>query len=170
MCMKNYRKRIPVFILYASPEAESWFLADWKNGFEYLYCSSGIVTDVEYHAKSFFSHQLKHYIDHYVLKEYSQNMEEYGWFDGKYMKLKRSGYRCCSDRSKGIHQWISKGKQTVHKADCGIQRPVLFKKLHGDRMLRNIQPDAVAARCRKFFGNTYKEILHETWQKEGNFC
>ena len=167
---EKLQKEIPAFILYASPEAESWFLADWKNGFEYLYCSSGIVTDVEYHAKLFFSHQLKHYIDHYILKEYSQNIEEYGWFDGRYIKLsdqvidavQTGAKEYISESQRGNRQYI---RQIVESRDLYYS-----KKLHGDRMLRNIQPDAVAARCRKFFGNTYKEILHETWQKEGNFC
>lgn len=84
---EKLQKNVPVFILYASPEAESWFIADWKNGFEYLYGYSGIVTDVEYHAKLFFLHQLKWYVERNVLKEYSENIEEYGWFEGKYIKL-----------------------------------------------------------------------------------
>ena len=59
------QKDIPVFILYASPEVESWFLADWKNGFEYLYCDSGVVTDVERNARHYFSYHLRQYIDQY---------------------------------------------------------------------------------------------------------
>lgn len=33
------------------------------------------------------------------------------------------------------------------------------KKLHGDRMLRNIQPDTVAVKCRKYFVSTYNAIV-----------
>lgn len=113
---------------------------------------------MEYNAKLFFSHQLKHYIDHYILKEYSKNIEEYGWFDGRYIKLsdqiidavQTGAKEYISESVKGNRQYI---KQIVESRDLYYS-----KKLHGDRMLRNIQPDAVAARCGKYFRNTYKEI------------
>lgn len=44
---KKLGKEIPVFILYASPEIESWFIADWENGFEYLYRKSSVVSDIK---------------------------------------------------------------------------------------------------------------------------
>lgn len=32
------------------------------------------------------------------------------------------------------------------------------KKLHGQRMLKNIHPDIVADKCKRFFGDTYKDL------------
>lgn len=157
---EKLQKDIPVFILYASPEAESWFIADWKNGFEYLYSDSGVVTDVEYNAKRFFLHHLKQYIQNNVLKEYAENIEEYGWFDGEYTKL--SDRIICAIQTevkdyigelKGIK--LSYVKQIIESRDLYYS-----KKLHGDIMLRNIQPDIIADKCRKYFGGTYNEILH----------
>lgn len=163
---EKLEKEIPVFILYASPEAESWFLADWKNGFEYLYCSSGVVADVEHNAKLFFAHQLKYYIDHDILKEYSQNIEEYGWFDGRYIKLSDQIIQAVQT---GVKEYIntSLGGNRQYRKQILESRDLYYsKKLHGDRMLRNIQPEAVAARCGKYFGTTYKELIHGTWQQQ----
>lgn len=157
---EKLQKEIPVFILYASPEAESWFLADWKNGFEYLYCSSGVVTDVEHNAKLFFSHQLKHYIDDCVLKEYSENIEAYGWFGDQYIKLSDQIIHAVQTGAKEYISELPGGNRLFVRQIMDSRDLYYSKKLHGDRMLRNIQPDAVAAKCRKYFGNTYREISH----------
>lgn len=156
---EKLQKDIPVFILYASPEAESWFIADWINGFEYLYNESGVVTDVEHNARCFFLHHLKQYIENNVLKEYTDNIEEYGWFLGKYIKL--------SDRIINVVQTeIKEYIQEMPNANKGyvnqivVSRDLYYsKKLHGDRMMRNIRPDIVAAKCRKYFGSTYNAIV-----------
>jgi hypothetical protein len=56
--------------MYASPEAECWFIADWENGYNYIYCDSGIVDDVEVNARQLFVYHLKKHIDNNILKEY----------------------------------------------------------------------------------------------------
>ena len=63
------------------------FVADWKNGFEFLYLDDGVVKDVERNAKQFFLHHLKQFIDKEILGDYVNAIEEYGWIDGKYVKL-----------------------------------------------------------------------------------
>ena len=55
-------QEIKVFLLFASPEAESWFVADWEHGFKALY-ESNSINDLEYSERQFFVHQLKQYID-----------------------------------------------------------------------------------------------------------
>ena len=157
---EKLQKDIPVFILYASPEAESWFIADWKNGFEYLYSDSGVVTDVEHNAKRFFLHHLKQYIENNVLKEYTENIEDYGWFSGKYIKLSD----CIIDV---VQTEIKEDIQKIPNANKGYVNQIVAsrdlyysKKLHGDRMMRNIQPDIVAGKCRKYFGSTYNAIVN----------
>lgn len=156
---EKLEKEIPVFILYASPEAESWFLADWKNGFEYLYCNSGVVTDVEHNAKLFFSHQLKYYLDEYVLKEYSECIEEFGWSGDRYIKLSNQIIDAVQTGAKEYISKIPGGNKHYIKQIVESRDLYYSKKLHGDRMLRNIQPDAVADKCRKYFGSTYKEFI-----------
>ncbi|MBO5354348.1 MAG: hypothetical protein J6A77_13740 [Lachnospiraceae bacterium] len=156
---EKLQKEIPVFLLYASPEAESWFVADWKNGFENLYCSNGVVNDVEYNAKLFFSHHLKQYIDKNVLGEYADNIEEYGWFEGSYIKLSDKLIEAIQS---GIKEHISevKNANSEYVKQIVESRDLYYsKKLHGDRMLRNIKPDIVADKCRKYFGSTYNQIL-----------
>lgn len=150
---------IPVFILYASPEAESWFVADWKNGFEYLYCNSGVVDDLERNAKLFFVHHLKKYIDNNVLREYVDDIEEYGWFDGEYLKLSDQIINAIQI---GVKEYIQKLPNTNNDYINKIveSRKLYYsKKLHGDRMLRNIHPDIVADKCKKYFGSTYNKIF-----------
>lgn len=149
---------IPVFILYASPEAESWFIADWDNGFGYLYGKSNRIKDMDQKAKSFFLHHLRDYIYSEVLKEYSHNIEEYGWGKNGYVKL--------SDQIISVIQTdIKDYVRKLHRAnpDCVKQiresRDLYYsKKLHGDIMLRNICPGVVAEKCRQYFMGTYNEL------------
>lgn len=154
------KRDMPVFILYASPEVESWFLADWKNGFEYLYCDSGVVTDVGHSARQYFSYHLKQYLEHYILGQYSDNIEEFGWFQGNYVKLSD---RIINAVQTEVKEYICKMKDRNVSFARQIEesRDLYYsKKLHGDRMLRNIQPETVALKCRKYFRNTYNEILY----------
>ena len=63
-------QEMKVFLLFASPEAEAWFVADWDNGFKALY-ESNSINDLEYSERQFFTHQLKQYLDREILKEYA---------------------------------------------------------------------------------------------------
>lgn len=160
---KIYEKlgtEIPVFILYASPEAESWFVADWKNGFEYLYCDSGIVDDLERNVKQFFSHHLKKYIDENVLKEYVDDIEEYGWFDGEYVKLSDKIIDAVQIEVKEYILQLPHVNVDYARQIAESKKLYYSKKLHGDRMLRNIQPELVAKKCKRYFENTYNQIRH----------
>lgn len=155
---KKIGYNIPVFILYASPEVESWFIADWKNGFYYLYVDSGVVNDVEIAARKFFIHNLKHYIDKEVLKEYSNNIEKFGVINGEYIKL--------SDRLINAIQFDSKeyiekltGTNKNYVNQIAESRCLYYsKKLHGDAMLRNIVPKNVASECTNYFRKTFYEL------------
>lgn len=155
---EKLQKDIPVFILYASPEAESWFIADWENGFEYLYCYSGVVADVEHGARLFFSHNLKQYIDRNILGEYSNNIEEYGWFGENYLKLSD---QIIDTIQMGIKDYINEMRNVnpAYVRQIVESRDLYYsKKLHGDRMLRCIKPNLVASKCRKYFGTTYNQM------------
>lgn len=155
---EKLEKEIPVFIMYASPEIESWFLADWENGFEYLYCKSGVVTDLDHDAKIFFSYQLKQYIENNILGSYVNQIEEYGWFDGKYIKLSDQIIEAIQtdvkDHIDNMKNTNSKyAKQIMESKDLYYS-----KKIHGDRMLRNIKPDIIETKCRHYFKDTYHQL------------
>ena len=147
---------LPVFIIYASPEIESWFIADWNNGFNYLYCESGIVTDLEKNITEFFVHHLKKYIDSKILYQYVNCIENFGYFNGEYIKLSDK----LVDAIKNKH-YIA----TLQNVNKDYQRKIMLsrslyysKRLHGDLMLRNIKPDIVAAKCRKYFHPIYNVL------------
>lgn len=158
---KIYEKlgmEMPVFILYASPEAESWFIADWKNGFEYLYCYSGIVDDMGKNIRLFFSHHLRKYIENNILKEHTDSIEQYGWSNGEYTKLSDKIIDAVQTGVKEYIQEIPNVNDDYAKQILESKKLYYSKKLHGDRMLRNIQPALVAEKCKTYFGNTYNEI------------
>jgi len=151
-------KEIPVFILYASPEVESWFISDWENGFKYLYCQSGAVTDLESEAKTYFSHQLKQYIDKNILGEYVDEIEEYGWFGDKYVKLSDEIIEAIQVDAKEYMDRMKNANLDYVNQIRQSKDLYYSKKIHGDRMLRNIKPDIVAKKCRHYFESTYYQL------------
>ena len=100
-----------------------------------------------------------------ILGEYKDNIEEYGWNNGKYEKL--------SDK---IIDAIQEGVKQELIATCGrdneyvnqiVRSRYLYysKKLHGDKMLREIDPVVVAEKCRKYFRIVYNQICEKDDKK-----
>lgn len=135
------------------------FVADWKNGFEFLYLDDGVVKDVERNAKQFFLHHLKQFIDKEILGDYVNAIEEYGWIDGKYVKL--------SDRLiEAVQTDVKECIKKMQNANDDYVRQIeesrdlyYSKKLHGDKMLRNIQPEFVANKCKIYFAYFYNKLF-----------
>lgn len=151
-------KDIPVFIIYASPEIESWFIADWKNSFEYIYLNNSIINDLEYNERKTFVYCLWKYIKSSILKECSDNIEDYGWFNGKYKKLSVE-IQFAIERK--VKDEILKSEKYENKLKLKInQSQYLYysKKLHGEKMLRNIDPYVVSIKCRKYFYKVFNEL------------
>ena len=153
---------IPIFIFYASPEIESWFIADWDNGFGYIYNSSECVSDLDPAAKKFFSHHLQQYINVHILKEYSDDIENYGYFDEIYYKLSDQIIEAIQTNVKEYITLLS----NINKLYCNqilCSKDLYYsKKLHGDRMLRNLEPSIVAGKCRRFFSPSYRLLANFT--------
>ena len=144
--------------LYASPEIESWFIADWENGFNYLYCKTGIVNDVEVNARIFFTHHLRQYIEKEILKDYSSDIEKYGHINGKYVKLSDQLINAIQvDSKEYIKKLTGTNEQYVEQI---VNSRCLYysKKLHGETMLKNILPENVAKACSNYFKNTYQQL------------
>ncbi len=151
---------IPIFILYASPEIESWFIADWNNGFGYIYNSSSYVTDIDTPAKAFFTHHLRQYIKKYILKEYSNDIENYGYFNQIYYKLSDQIINAIQT---DVKEYISALPNTnkSYSDQISSSRDLYYsKKLHGDRMLRNLEPPIIANQCRHYFFSVYDKLSH----------
>lgn len=152
------KQDIPVFILYASPEIEGWFIADWDNGFGYIYDASECVKDIESNAKTFFTHHLRQYINEYILKEYKDDIEHYGYFDSQYYKLSDELIKAIQNDVKGYILALPNTNQDFAKQIESSRDLYYSKKIHGDRMLRKLDPAGVANKCRYFFQPVYEEI------------
>ena len=122
-------QEIKVFLLFASPEAESWFVADWEHGFKALY-ESNSINDLEYSERQFFVHQLKQYIDREVLKEYADDIEQYGFRDGVYYKLSDQLINVIEN---DIKKYLLKNSDnSVYAKKISESRHLYYsKKLHG---------------------------------------
>ena len=150
---------LPVIIMYASPEIESWFVADWKNGFEYLYTGSGVVKDVSHNARLLFSHHLRQYIRNEILKEYADNIESYGWLEGKYIKLSDEIIEAVQTKVKESMSGLPTINNIQLKEIVESRDLYYSKNLHGRTMLRQIQPATVSEKCPRYFGNSYNELV-----------
>lgn len=146
-----------VFLLFASPEAEAWFIADWENGFGALY-ESKLITDLEYVERQFFVHQLKKYLDDEVLKEYKDDVEMYGYMEDEYYKLSDQIIRVI-ERDIKTYLLEHSENQDFAKKIATSRHLYYSKKLHGDRILKSIHPDKLEGKCRHFFRNTYLELM-----------
>ncbi|MGN0407700.1 MAG: hypothetical protein ACI4EJ_05540 [Bacteroides sp.] len=150
---------LPVVIMYASPEIESWFVADWKNGFEFLYTGSGVIKDVSSNARQLFAYHLRQYIRKEILKEYADDIENYGWFDGEYIKLSDELIDAVQTK---VKEYMS-GLQTLNSIQLKeiVESRDLYysKNLHGSTMLRQIQPTIVLEKCPKYFGDAYNRLV-----------
>lgn len=156
---EKLQKDLPVYFLFASPEVESWFVADWKNGFEFLYLDDGIVKDVERKAKQFFLHHLKQFIDKEILGDCVNIIEEYGWVDGKYVKLSDQIIEAVQTDVKECINKIGNANYDYTKQIKESRDLYYSKKLHGDRMLRNIRPESVANKCKIYFADFYNKLF-----------
>ena len=150
---------IPVFLLYASPEIEAWFIADWEHGLGEVYSAKGII-DVESNARLFYVHHLKHFIENEVLKEYACDIEEYGYFGGKYIKLSDELIEVIQIRSKEYISLLPRTNPEYVRQINESRYLYYSKKMHGNTMLRNIDPVILAEKCRHFFLPTYNELAY----------
>ncbi len=153
-------QEMKVFLLFASPEAEAWFVADWGNGFKTLY-ESDFINDLEYAERQFFVHQLKQYLDREVLKEYADDVEMYGYFDDEYLKLSDQIIQVIFEDIKKY--LLEHSDNLIYAKKIASSRNLYYsKKLHGDRMMRTIEPKVLKEKCRHFFRTTYLELVEFT--------
>ena len=139
-------RNVPVIFLYASPEIEAWFLADWKKSFQYVYENKRFVEDLSVTERRRFLYHLRKFIFINLLGDYRDDLETYGWVENQYVKL--------SDQ---LQDAVS---SVALQQAAGIQSQHLYysKKRHGEIMLREICPSIVAKKCRRYFLQGYQAL------------
>lgn len=148
-------RNIPVFFLYALPEIEAWFLADWNNTFGAEYRDKlGIIN-------SYFSITFRNFVMKNILTDRYQmpNIENYGFFDGAYRKIsdelidafKRYSYQADSVKNNALYNKII----NQHISDNMLR---YSKSEEGRNMLYRLSPEKVAQGCSLYFVRTYNEL------------
>lgn len=135
------QRHVPLLFLWAAPEVETWFVADPTKSFARVYPKTA-------------AHALIQYINQKVLgSEYRHRIESYGG-------LPTNG--ACSVK---LSSQIQAAFAAPELQPTLAELPSLHysKKSHGAAMLKQIDPRAVARRCRTYFERTYRELhqLHE---------
>ena len=146
---------MPVFFLYAIPEIEAWFIADWENTFGEEY-----KVHLK-HMNLYFSTTFRKYVLNNVLTDAHsvEDVENYGYFGGEYKKI--------SDELIGAFQQYSLEKDEMknNRMYNGIINQLIknnklqySKREEGVNMLNRLLPEKVASVCQHYFSKTYMEL------------
>ena len=139
---------LPVILFHASPEVETWFLADWENSFGRVYQDLDVLKHEE---NQYFSTRFRPYLRREVLDGYQDEPERYGWFDGTYRKLS-------SEIIQSLEHWkigLAEERTTFSRAVGLNDRLRYSKQTHGGHMLAELDPDSVQRNCPLFFREAY---------------
>ncbi len=145
----------PVLRLFAAPEIEAWFLADWEDTFSFVYGpkSFSVLTTGEC---DFFSTRFWSYIKEGVLMGYADRIEEYGYFSGVYKKLSDEIIAAFDSFKVSL---ASPKEKSPYAETIAAKRDLRYsKKLHGDEMLRRSSPDKIREKCTIYFRETYDQL------------
>ena len=138
---------IPVVILYASPEIESWFIADWNNGFEFFVNNSRRFQDIDSSIRGKFNHDFRKAVNKNLLNNNGIAIEDYAFATGFYKKM--------SSEIQNLVNTLSIKFTTAFGKSVAIS---YSKKEDGKEMLRNIIPSEVSKRCTKYFKMSALEL------------
>ncbi len=131
---------IPIIILYASPEIESWFVADWNNGFKFFIKNSRRFQNIDSSIRGKFDHEFKYSVNKKLLNNSTIDIEDYAYATGSYKKMS-------SDLQKLVENLSIQFTSTF-----GYDITLSYsKKEDGKEMLRNIIPSKVSKKCIKYF-------------------
>lgn len=155
---------IPVFFLYAAPEIESWFLADWNHSFGYVYGKCSIITDLDNATRIYFVHHLKQYIDKNIIKRYCQGLSNIETFaekttnDSNYLKLSELLADAVHHKVVSYIGNLPGCNEAFFEKIVASKDLYYSKSLHGDLMLREIEPTMVARYCRFYFAEAWLKL------------
>ncbi len=150
-------EKIQVFFLYALPEIEAWFIADWDHTFAKEYQS--ILQEMN----AYFQTTFRKYIAKQVLtKRFPvKEIENFGYIDLKYQKLSDrlklafQEYSCCKEINKNNADYNAKINALIQ-----INKVMYSKKREGINMLQRLEPDNVADICTYYFAKSC-QVLRE---------
>ena len=133
------RPELPVILLFASPEIETWFLSDWNHSFGIAYGPEGnhVLNRGE---NDYFSSAFQNRVGENVLRQYQTHTEDYGFFQGKYSKL-----------SEDIIHELRDFRKTAQKNTASTGRVWYSKNAEGSWMLAKLDPDTVYQNCPVYF-------------------
>lgn len=138
---------IPVILLIAAPEVEAWFISDWKNSFANIIYIDGITVN----QNKFFITLFHKFVKNKILTHlYIKNIESYGYFTGKYVKLSEKIQDALHNLEflPDNHQSQKIDKKVINYS----------KRKQGATMLFQINPDIVLHSCNYFFKECYSML------------
>ena len=147
---------IPVVILCASPEVESWFLLDWSNSFGSVY-----QEDFTAAQNAYFSHTFHEYVKTEILgTAYQEHVESFGCKNGRYVKLSEL-LQAALDEHDFLENFGPKDEHPTVRYS---------KRTHGSKMLEELVPEVVAQNCgdaeHSPFHSAYHQLKSFTAQEE----
>lgn len=163
--IKDILGDIPVVIVYAAPEVEAWFIADWDHGFGIYRRPELLKAGFSVKDGFFLDHHMRGFFKEIILGEYADKIEEYG----TQVPYKKLSDEIIMALDSSVEQSIScsfrryikeKGSKNPELAERFIECKNLrySKKETGSLMLRNLDPAVVADNCQLYFAKAYREI------------
>lgn len=154
---KEADNQLPVIFLYASPEIEAWFIADWNRCFCNVYRDRTVIPDIERNGIDLFLERLKKEID--SLYEGQKSIELYGYDKEVYSKLSEELISFFDPEFIRVHL-MKKGEDNpeLYHQVCFSRKLYYSKKKHGSMMLRNADANEIANHCPFFFKEAYNKI------------
>ena len=147
----NTNSYIPIHFIFASPELEIWFLADWEHSFQECYCKK-----FGYETGRFYTTRLYSYIRQNLLHGFRAIESWHRLNPDKSNKKLSEEIEACIQQ---VAVDICNDTTTKEKFRMALQasRQLRYsKKVDGATMLSRIDPSIVAQHCRRFFAPAYE--------------
>lgn len=149
-------KPIPIIFILACPEIESWFIADWNNGFRRLFMDKKRMSEIELGNRGLLEHCF-----HKCVKDELLTGEENPELYSERIPYKKMSQCICDI----LHYISIEPEEKMANASietiCNIKesRQVYYsKKTDGALMVKRILPEVVAKTCRGFFIDGFNEL------------
>lgn len=147
-------KKVPVFFIYASPEIEGWFVADWEGGFANFFLNGLDIPKIPVNDRKKFVFDLKKDVDIKMLSRGKIQIESYAHYRDEYHKFSEDLIELIDKRNIVFMDKIIKKDESIRR----IKGFYYSKKEHGPRILKNIDPLNVKEICDSHFARSYRKL------------
>lgn len=146
--LRENHPNVAIFFFLAAPEIEGWHLMDWKNSFGSVY--KDILKTA---PNNYFSYKFYFHVQNEILQEaYNKNIEAYGYFNRMYRKL-----------SEELQTALASNDFLADYAPAQEHEPIRYsKRIQGEIMLEQIDPDSIAKHHTVFFSPEYRRLKEFT--------